>query len=266
MSKTEAAAAAEPDRRPTAKWPPKSDSRFKYQRAEADRPLNSGARIKNGAGAGRFPLPDNYDEIVGAGQEAWRRLKGNPRRKWKDWIAIGRAFHAGAQWAMNQSRTSKRRSRPYTEAYSAWLQMYDFDEIHPSVRADLLYVMERLKDIELWRDGLPEKERLSLNHPTTVARKYKDWKCPSRGNRGRGKRGGRVGANGAVAANGDSARDDGPDAGKFRVRCGQIIGFADIEEWTKRKEEPDQGLLDLAREAGEKLLAWVKHFEGEEAA
>ena len=129
-----------------------------------------------------FPMPvaakaltraqeETRDTYIKRGQEAWRRHKDEAT--WTDWLAIGEALLIGKSDAMHAAETNKPIGSRYNVAMGVWLTRYHFDEIDKADRHRLLEVMEHRAEIETWRAGLPDIERLRINHPSTVLRRWK---------------------------------------------------------------------------------------------
>jgi hypothetical protein len=104
------------------------------------------------------------------GTEAWRRLK--KEKSWRDWIAVGEALTAGRDWAMNQALTNQPIGKAYNMAFGEWLQRYKLDDMDKGDRSRLFTVMDNLGMIEEWRRTLTQTQRLALNHPNAVLRKW----------------------------------------------------------------------------------------------
>lgn len=92
---------------------------------------------------------------------------------WRDWSYIGDGFAAGRRWAMNEAYTNQPAGRAYSEAFSYWMGEeewpLDFDK---GTRAALLWLADRLPQIEEWRETLTPAQRQQWNHPRTVKRNY----------------------------------------------------------------------------------------------
>jgi len=71
--------------------------------------------------------------------------------------------------------------RAYSEAMGDWLEANGFDEIDKGVRSRLRQIWENLSAITAWRQTLPLSERLKLNHPNTVVRRWQAAMPKSRG-------------------------------------------------------------------------------------
>jgi hypothetical protein len=109
--------------------------------------------------------------IVRLGQEAWARVRSD--LNWQDWIAIGRAHVIGRTEAMHEANVNKPEGHRYKEAFSEWLERFGFENLDKGDRSRLFDVMAALPQIENWRATLTTTERLRLNHPSTVLRKWK---------------------------------------------------------------------------------------------
>src|SRR5215471_3005212 len=63
-------------------------------------------------------------------------------------------------------------------AFGEWLQRYKLDDMDKGDRSRLFQVMDNLGQIEEWRKTLTLTERLKLNHPNAVLRKWKAHMAP----------------------------------------------------------------------------------------
>jgi hypothetical protein len=109
------------------------------------------------------------DETVRRGQHAWARVRG----AWEDWLHVGAALVIGRTEAMREAHVNEPVGHNYNTAYGTWLQRHGFETIDKGDRARLFEVMDKIVEIEAWRATLTESERLLLNHPTTVLRRWK---------------------------------------------------------------------------------------------
>jgi hypothetical protein len=115
-------------------------------------------------------LEKDADRIGRAGQAAWKRLK--TCKSWGDWMAVGEALVAGRTIAMTGAKTNRPEGRAYTELFSQYLKRYGLTEIDKSARSKIFFVMNHRGEIEDFRTALPMNQRLELNHPVTVLRKW----------------------------------------------------------------------------------------------
>jgi len=116
-------------------------------------------------------MHDERDRVSRQGTEAWRRLKRE--KSWVDWLKVGEALQVGRDWAMNQAQTNKPEGKGYNLAFGEWLAKYKLDDMDKSDRCRLFDVMDNLANITQWRTTLTLTQRLALNHPSTVWRKFK---------------------------------------------------------------------------------------------
>ena len=111
------------------------------------------------------------EAVVRAGQEAWCRLRSNAT--WDDWKQVGKAHLIGRHKAMIEADVNQPTGRRYDEAFGAWQREFGFENLDKGDRARLFEVMGHLAKIEAWLATLTTSERLRLNHPNTVLRKWK---------------------------------------------------------------------------------------------
>jgi hypothetical protein len=105
------------------------------------------------------------------GQEAWGRLRTGST--WADWVAVGMAHVIGRTTAMRDGHINKPKGRSYNVAFSAWQKKFGFEGLDKGDRSRLFDVMDHLKEIDGWLHKLPESERLRLNHPSSLWRRWK---------------------------------------------------------------------------------------------
>jgi hypothetical protein len=116
---------------------------------------------------------DERDRVSRQGAEAWRRLK--KEKSWVDWVKVGEALLVGRDWAMHQAGTNQPTGKGYNVAFGEWLSKYKLDDMDKGDRSRLFKVMDNLPMIEEWRRTLTLTERLKLNHPNAVLRKWQAW-------------------------------------------------------------------------------------------
>jgi hypothetical protein len=110
------------------------------------------------------------EDIDRLADEAWEQLNANP--DWAKWRAIGDAMMYARNACMRDTQSNRPAGRGYNAAFSAWLAKRKFGDMDGSDRARLFKCMDNLREIEAWRATLTETERLRLNHPSTVLRKW----------------------------------------------------------------------------------------------
>ena len=125
--------------------------------------------------AGNLGCPDqpkSDNELIRLGQEAWTRLTSC--QSWNDWLLVGEALLVGRTECMRVAHTNKPEGRRYNEEFSSWLKATKFDGIDKSTRSRLFECLTCRSDIEKWRKTLPTSERLKLNYPTAVLRRWRN--------------------------------------------------------------------------------------------
>jgi hypothetical protein len=117
--------------------------------------------------------PDESPEIAAIrhGQEAWGGLRAGST--WSDWVAVGTAHVIGRTTAMRDGHINKPKGHSYNAAFSAWQKKFGFEGLDKGDRSRLFDVMDHLKEIDGWLQKLRESERLRLNHPSSVWRRWK---------------------------------------------------------------------------------------------
>ena len=111
------------------------------------------------------------EAVVRAGQEAWCRLRSSTT--WDDWKQVGKAHVIGRHKAMIEAGVNQPIGRRYNETFGTWQREFGFENPDKGDRARLFEVMDHLAEIDDWLKTLITSERLRLNHPTTVLRKWK---------------------------------------------------------------------------------------------
>jgi hypothetical protein len=115
-------------------------------------------------------LDPDTQTLVTRGREAWRTLRND--ETWEKWIAIGRAIEAGRAAIMRLLHTNQPKGRAWSQTFGAWLAENEFDQIDKGVRSRLQTCLDHLPEIEAWRQTLGLTQRLQLNHPNAVLRRW----------------------------------------------------------------------------------------------
>jgi len=116
-------------------------------------------------------IGDELDRIGRQGKAAWQRLKKD--KNFEDWRTAGQAVVTARQWAMNEAGTNQPIGSRYNALMADWLARYGLDDMDKGARSRLVEMMDNIGAIEEWRKTLTLTERLSLNHPNSVVRKWK---------------------------------------------------------------------------------------------
>lgn len=112
----------------------------------------------------------NELEKIKRGAEAWKRHKND--QTWNDWCEIHEALEIGKIHCMGLANTTTPNGKGYVIEYGKWLKKYGFDDIDKGVRSRLAQCMEKRSEIERMRSIMSLSERLKLNHPNSVWRKF----------------------------------------------------------------------------------------------
>jgi hypothetical protein len=115
--------------------------------------------------------PNGEELVLARGRDAWQRLGQDAT--WADWLSIGEALLVARAQATARSNSNAPVGRAYARAMAHLLAEYGFDRIDKGDRSRLLQCLENRAAIETWRSVLPLTERLRLNHPSTVLRRWK---------------------------------------------------------------------------------------------
>lgn len=111
------------------------------------------------------------DRVVRNGRAAWQRLK--KEKSWQDWLATGELLALLRQEAMHEAGTNRPEGKAYNMAFGIKLTENKLDDMDKGDRYRLFNCMDNLSLIEQWRSTqLTLQERLRLNHPNSVWRKF----------------------------------------------------------------------------------------------
>jgi hypothetical protein len=125
-------------------------------------------------------LDHDTEIVVTRGREAWRTLRSD--ETWEKWVAIGRAIEAGKTAIMRLLHTNQPKGKAWSQTFGAWLAENDFDQIDKGVRSRLQDCLDNLPAIEAWRQTLGLTQRLQLNHPNAVLRRFQaSRQAPAKG-------------------------------------------------------------------------------------
>lgn len=114
---------------------------------------------------------DPEQSSIREGQEALQRLGRD--LTWPDWPHVGAALQIGRRRAMHEAGVNLPVGRRYNVLFAAWLSNFGFANLDKADRSRLLAVMDHLDEIQAWRATLTPTQRLRLNHPSAVLRKWK---------------------------------------------------------------------------------------------
>ena len=114
---------------------------------------------------------DREQSTILHGQEAWHRLGRD--HTWENWKHVGAALLIGRSGAMREAGVNRPVGRRYNVVFAAWLNKFGFENLDKADRSRLFAVMDHLHEIETWRATLTPTQRLRLNHPSAVFRRWK---------------------------------------------------------------------------------------------
>jgi hypothetical protein len=113
---------------------------------------------------------DSSQRVVDAGRDAWRSLAKD--ETWEKWLAIGRAIEVGRREIMRLLHTNRPAGAQWSRTFGQWLDQTGFGEIDKGARSRLQSCLDNLPAIEQWRQNIGLSQRLQLNHPTVVWRRW----------------------------------------------------------------------------------------------
>jgi hypothetical protein len=114
-----------------------------------------------------------HDAVI-RGREAWDRVKKHADLSWEDWMMTGVALTIGREECLAATHANDINSKRYRNAFSGWLTENGFGDMDKAARSRLFECMEHQGQIEAWRARLTLTERLKLNHPDTVLRRWRN--------------------------------------------------------------------------------------------
>lgn len=110
-------------------------------------------------------------QYIKEAQEALQRIETG--QTWKDWETIGKGLEAIRNQAMLEARTNSPVGRTYCGIFKRLLAEGRLGTIDSGTRCRLLEAMAHREQINVWLAMLPLAERLKVNHPDTILKKWK---------------------------------------------------------------------------------------------
>jgi hypothetical protein len=93
---------------------------------------------------------------------------------WLDWRKVAELFTHGRKLAMLNGHANKPEGKGYNLCFSAWLDAHPkLRSVDKATRNHAMQCMDNIDAIEAWRATLAENQRQTINHPTTVLRRFK---------------------------------------------------------------------------------------------
>ncbi|HEX3521274.1 MAG TPA: hypothetical protein VHT52_04215 [Stellaceae bacterium] len=103
--------------------------------------------------------------------EALERIQRG--QSWLDWVKVAQLFAHGRKVAMLNGHANKPEGKGYNLCFSAWLDAHPkLRSIDKATRNHAMQCVDHLDAIEAWRATLGENQRQTINHPTTVLRRF----------------------------------------------------------------------------------------------
>jgi hypothetical protein len=118
----------------------------------------------------RIAMSPEASLVIERGRNAWVSLRQD--ETWEKWVMIGRAIDQGRREIMRELRTNTPKGKAWSQYFGAWLAENGFDEIDKGARSRLQTCIDNLPAVEAWRATLGLAQRLQLNHPNTVFRRW----------------------------------------------------------------------------------------------
>lgn len=110
--------------------------------------------------------------LFAGARAAWKVL-GTGGVDWDTWLAVGRGLEECQKLALERAHSNDMSSQRAKKEMAKLLDAEQLGCINKSVRSVLLAVMRDLPAIAAWRDTLTSTERMRMNHPQAVMRRYK---------------------------------------------------------------------------------------------
>jgi hypothetical protein len=121
----------------------------------------------------------SHSEIITRAREEWARKTSD--RDWRGWIRIGLGLEVGRDEidrrlhnrnGIGGGSKGRNKGRRWNEEFGAWLREHGMGSFgykkYAATRSRLMDCIDSKAEIEEWRKGLPEHQKLAWNHPTTV--------------------------------------------------------------------------------------------------
>jgi hypothetical protein len=104
--------------------------------------------------------------------EALERIQRG--QTWLDWRKVAELFSHGRKLAMLHGHANKPEGKGYNLCFSGWLDSHPkLRMVDKATRNHAMQCMDQIDAIEAWRATLAENQRQTINHPTTVLRRFK---------------------------------------------------------------------------------------------
>src|SRR6266446_9139427 len=132
-------------------------------------------------------LDEKSQLVVDRGRQAWKSIKSD--ETWEKWVAIGNAVAIGRAETMRLLHTNQPKGGQWGRVFGAWLDEQGFAEIDKGVRSRLQNCLDNLPAIEAMRQNMGLTQRLQLNHPNAIWRRFQAAQLAAEKTKGTGNSG-----------------------------------------------------------------------------
>ena len=95
-------------------------------------------------------------------------------QSWLDWLKIGELFVHGRNVAMLRGHTNKPEGKGYNLCFAGWMDAHPkLRKIDKATRNHCMQCFDLREEIGSWRATLGQNQRDTINHPTTVLRRFR---------------------------------------------------------------------------------------------
>ena len=92
---------------------------------------------------------------------------------WLDWLAIGEGLVVGRQRSMRRTGTNRPEGASYNRAFGDWMDVHKWArDLDKATRNHAMWCADHRAEVEYWRETLAANVRVSLNHPTSIKRRF----------------------------------------------------------------------------------------------
>lgn len=94
-------------------------------------------------------------------------------QSWEDWRKVAELFTHGRKLAMLHGHANKPEGKGYNLCFSSWLDQHPkLRSIDKATRNHAMQCFDKIAEIDAWRVTLADNQRQTINHPTTVLRRF----------------------------------------------------------------------------------------------
>ena len=115
---------------------------------------------------------DYEQKLEREADEALERIQRG--QTWLDWRKVAELFAHGRKLSMLRGHANKPEGKGYNLNFSAWLDAHPkLRSIDKATRNHAMQCIDNIDAIEAWRATLADNQRQTINHPSTVLRRFK---------------------------------------------------------------------------------------------